>query len=146
MKNIELFASTEIMGAYTTSRLTAEQAEKFLADPYAMLPLAGVDLSHLSITAVSNSSDEVHIALPYYDALDKPSAVAIGDDDLDAVIGGEIIITIAFFGTGVALTALSVGSSVATGGAFIAGGIASAVVAGAVTAGAVAGTEAEEGK
>lgn len=146
MKEVKLFPSTELMGAIAINSLTSKQIERFAEDPYAAVALTGADLSDLSIVAVENTAEVIHLALPYYEALDGTSAQAVSDDDLDAIVGGEIIITLSIVGTGLALTALSVGFKGVAAGMAVAGVVAGVAVAGAVAGGVAGGIEVEKGK
>ncbi len=96
MKNIKLFASTELMGAIAISTLTRKEMREFAENPHGMVASAiGEDVYTLSIQVVENTPDMVHLALPYYGALDKLKAEEVSDKDLDAIVGGEILSTAA---------------------------------------------------
>lgn len=88
-----------------------------------------------AVRLVQNTADTVHVVLPCYDGFDK-SFSDLTDEQLQAISGGGIIITI-LFATGGALAAV--------GGAVGAGASALAVGAAVVGAGAVAATAAVAG-
>ena len=90
----------------------------------------------MNVRLVQNTADTVHVALPCYDSFDK-SFSDLTDEQLQAISGGEIIITI-IFAIGGALTA--VGTAVGAGASALAvgGAVVGTVAAGAVAAGAVA--------
>ncbi len=48
-----------------------------------------------TVTKVSNSDKEVHLALPYYSGLEQAASNAVQDTDLDDVAGGELFAVIA---------------------------------------------------
>ncbi len=96
--SIKVAATPEIMGAMVAhdKAIIIEYADKIEAD----------------VAIVDNSETEVHLALPYYDNLKNGSISQISEDDLDAVSGGEVFITIAIIGA----TACGVGFVACTTG------------------------------
>ncbi len=142
-KNNKLLALNEIVGAYILPQFSDEEIQAFREDSVGFLnSQLGTDFDD-GIAVVENTADEVHLALPYYSTLEQTTATALSDDDLDEIVGGEILISIFVAcgfaaGVGVAAAASIGGTGVvalAAIGATAGGVIGTAVVATSVTAG-----------
>ncbi len=68
--------------------------------------LSSIDVD---ITNVTNSGNEVHLALPYYSGVEQAASNPVEDTDLDDVAGGEVFAVVAGIITAV------IGGTVATG-------------------------------
>ncbi len=73
----------------------------------------------MNVRLVQNTADTVHVALPCYDSFDR-SFSDLTDEQLRAISGGEIIVTI-LFAIGGALTAVGAGASALATGAAVVG-------------------------
>ncbi len=82
--HVKVAATPEIMGAIVADdkAIIMEYAGKIEAD----------------VAIVDNTDTQVHLALPYYANLENTSISQISEDDLEAVAGGEVFITIAIIG------------------------------------------------
>ena len=143
------FASTELVGAIFSDALPNDKVAEFLVDPQSVITSnLNADFSSVEITAVTNTDDEVNLALPYYSLLDVVKVKELDEESLEAVSGGEIFVSLGILGgmfAGAAIaTAVGAGVGVSTAGAVI-GGIAGGIAVGAiVTAGAVAGAKSDK--
>ena len=140
------FASTELVGALFSNNLSEDQANQFLADTKSLaVSNLNIDASNVEIHAVKNTADELHLTLPYYSLLDIIRVKELDENALEAVSGGEILVSAGILGgmfAGAAIaTGIGAGVGVSTAGAII-GGIAGGVGVGAIiTAGAIAGAK-----
>ena len=106
----------------------------------------GVPLADgIAVRLVQNTADTVHVALPCYESFDQ-SFSDLTDEQLRAISGGEIIVTI-IFAIGGALTAIgtAVGagaSALAVGAGVVAAGAGAGVVASGAAIAGVAGASA----
>ncbi len=147
--NHKPFASTELVSAILSNALSEDQTVEFLSNPKSIASTyLNVDFSNVKINAVENTSTDFHLILPYYSLLDVVRVKELDEDDLDAVSGGEILISAGILGgmfTGAIIaTAIGAGVGVSTAGAVI-GGIAGGIAVGTiVTAGAVAGSKSDK--
>ncbi len=133
----ELFPVNEIVGAMVLNNASDEVIAELQANGKdALAAHADVALpTGMELQVVSNTNDEIHLALPYYETLETSGIVPMDDEDLDAVAGGEIIFTI--------MTVLgAIGAAVigGTGSGLVAVGVGAAVVGGATAAGVVVGS------
>ena len=133
----KLFPVNEIVGAMALNNAPAEIVAELQANGRdALATHADVTLPDgMELQVVSNTNDEIHLALPYYETLETSGIVPMDDEDLDAVAGGEIVFTI--------MTLLGVvGAAVlgGTGSGLVAVGVGAAVVGGATAAAVVVGS------
>ena len=140
MNSTNLFASTEIIGALATRKMTDSQVESFAADPNAMIAAtANVDISDIKINVIENSSSDIHLALPYYSEVEIMQAEMIKDERLANIAGGEILISIGVIAGTIIGSALGTGLAASAIGATVGGAIGGIAVAG--IAASVAGVE-----
>ncbi len=142
MKNdTKLLALNEIAGAYILPQLSDEDMDLLRLNSASFLKARlGVE-TEASLSVVSNTEQEVHLALPYYDFVGGGSAMALSDDDLDAITGGEILISVCIacgFGIGAGIaTAASASIGVGALVGSVTGGLIGATVLGTSVAAGV---------
>ena len=88
MRRSGLIGTTEILGAILGG--VVKDSRAFRCDPKSYIFSrtsydVGVDVS---VAVVENSTDLVHLALPYYVALDRFSATGLVDSAVDDISGG----------------------------------------------------------
>ncbi len=146
----KLIALNEIVGAVQIPTLSNEEVSALKADPVSYLASALKADVQIDMALVENSPSEVHLALPYYAALNDMNAEKLNDESLAEISGGEIFISIGVacgigIGFGVAAVAGTVGTATfAIVGAF---GVAGGLIGGAIGATIIhAGVNAGNGK
>ena len=142
--NTKLFLTTELASAcFTHEMMTAQRIELMNKPQQFIRENTGVEINPcVSMQVRINNIKEVHLPLPYYSNMDSPSAQALEDDDLENIVGGEIIaVLIATIGAAGIAGAVAGGALAGTAGATTVGIVAAAAVGGAVgTAVGVGGT------
>ncbi len=135
----QIFASSEIMGAALTANMSKSDMLSFTKDPKSFISSSlDTDTGDISLLVVENDSGTINLALPYYSMLERISAEAVNELDMDVVSGGEILISIFAIG---GLAAVAAATAAASGvGAMVVGGVVGGAVGAAVVTGvAVAG-------
>ncbi len=117
MKQKQIAPANEILSAFLSAKLQNEKDVAELCDnPHAFLfAKTGIEIKeNTDIIVIQNDDDTIHLTLPFYDGLQKHSVTALQDDDIEQVIGGELLVTVFLAITAVASVGIL---TVATAGA-----------------------------
>ncbi len=139
MKNYkQVIAVNEIVGAIADPFLTSEDVKNLKSDPTNFLQAKCAVEFNGEIAVVENSANEVHMTLPYYSQVEAISSYELSPEDMQAVVGGEILISVfAAIGVGVGAVIASAAGTVGLSSIAIIVGCGSA---GAIAGGAIAAT------
>ncbi len=145
MEKNKIIPFNEIFAAAILPKLDNESYESFVNNPKNFIDsFADID-SGVSYQTVTNSASQVHLALPYYSIVEEMNAKIMADNQIDDIIGGEIIIGLAVFG-GYALAAAAGAGSVGATLIGAAAGAATALIAAGSVVGAMAVVNDGQGK
>ncbi len=93
----------ELIGAVGIHNLSDQQVHEFKTDPHSFLADFNLDpKGDIDLTVIENTETEMHLTLPFYSELEKSSVSTLSDENIEDISGGEIVITFAVIGIGVA--------------------------------------------
>lgn len=146
----KLIPFNEITAAILIPKLNNNQMNEFTANAKEFLKsYLDIDVQH-DIIVVENTNSDVAIALPYYENMQTITASSINEEELDEIIGGEILISIfAIAGTAIgfgiassaAFSATFTGACVAATVCGVTGGLIGTAVVGSSVAAGVQGID-----
>lgn len=108
---MNLHPINELSSAVLCERLSQQQRDSFTNDPKgAILSTFNLQVEG-DISVVLNTTEEMHLALPYYDGLETAEMRALTDEELELVTGGEVVVV-----GGVIASAITAGVVIGTVG------------------------------
>ena len=116
--NHKCFASAELVSAFLLPHLTDIEVLNFLETPLDFIRThCNVDIPEdFNIDIVVNTDEQISLALPYYSELDELKSKALSDEDLEIIVGGEIIVAASHSAESIATTTTARVSSFAAFG------------------------------
>ncbi len=91
--NTKLAPATEILFSMLASGLNYKDEKILTENPKSFLHAsADLDVGDIDIVIVKNEPELVNIALPYYSLVQASTARALDFDDLEEVVGGEVVV------------------------------------------------------